>query len=77
MPRSSPVKTIATLMLCLFLPVEAALAKPAPDPLAPARAKLDALKSSLKASDALATLRKGLPVVPNRPVRRDDVAAWR
>ena len=39
---------------------EAALAKPARDPLAPTRAKLDALKVCLGASDALATLRKGL-----------------
>jgi hypothetical protein len=48
------------LLLCLFLPGHRALARPAADPLKPTRAKLDALKSCLGASDALATLRKGL-----------------
>ena len=60
MPRSFPVKTIAMLVLGSLLLCEAGFAKPAPDPLAPTRAKLDALKSCLGASDALATLRKGL-----------------
>ena len=60
MPRSSPVRTIATLILGSVMLGEAALAKPARDPLAPTRAKLDALKVCLGASDALATLRKGL-----------------
>lgn len=60
MPRSSPFQTTATLILCLFLLSGAALAKTGPDPLAPTRAKLDALKACLGASDALATLRKGL-----------------
>ena len=60
MERSSPSNIIAMLLLCLLLPGHAALAKPAADPLAPTRAKLDALKACLGASDALATLRKGL-----------------
>ncbi len=79
MARSSPVKTIAMLLLCLFLPCDTALAKPAADLLAPTRAKLDALKACLGASDALATLRKGLlwgwPKPGNLPTLRDATPA--
>src|SRR5438477_10629151 len=60
MPRISPVRTIATVVFGSVLVCEASLAKPSADPLATTRAKLDALKSCLGASDALATLRKGL-----------------
>jgi len=79
MARSSPIKTIAMLLLCLFLPSDTALAKPAADLLAPTRAKLDALKACLGASDALATLRKGLlwgwPKPGNLPTLRDATPA--
>ena len=79
MPRFSPVNTIATLLLYLFLSAEAAPAKPAADLLAPTRAKLDALKSCLGASDALTTLRKGLlwgwRKPGNAPTLRDPTPA--
>ena len=79
MPRTSPGQKIATLLLGALLPCPAALAKPAADPLAPTRASLDALKACLGASDALATLRKGLlwgwPKPGGPPTLRDPAPA--
>ena len=61
MPPTSLVKAILRFGLCSLVLAEAGWAKkPAPDPLAPTRASLDALQSCLGASDTLKTLRKGL-----------------
>src|SRR5215469_8230962 len=57
MQRSSPV--ILAVTLASVLAGGSARTKP-PDPLAPTRAKLDALEACLGKSDSLSTLRKGL-----------------
>ena len=53
-------KAALTLTVCALVVGAGWAKKPAPDPLAPTRAALDALQSCLGASDALKTLRKGL-----------------
>jgi hypothetical protein len=61
MLRPSLARAILRLALCSIVPGGPAWAKkPAADPLAPTRARLDALESCLGGSDALKTLRKGL-----------------
>ena len=58
MQRTSPL--LLALALCYLAAPAAHGAKPAPDPLAPTRAKLDELEACLGKSDMLTTLRKGL-----------------
>jgi hypothetical protein len=60
MARTSPLFRFVTLTLGGSLLAPSAWAGPKVDPLAPTRAKLDALEACLGKSDSLATLRKGL-----------------
>lgn len=66
MPRTSPLSLFLPVALGVLLAPTAG-AKPKPDPLAPTRAKLDALAKCLGPSDALSDLRKGLMWGWNKP----------
>lgn len=59
MPRTSAVAFVLPVALSVLLATPG-WARPANDPLAPARAKLNALEKCLGAGDALSVLRKGL-----------------
>jgi len=60
MARTSPLYFIATISLCSLFLAAPAWSRPKADPLAPTRARLDALEACLGKSESLATLRKGL-----------------
>ena len=60
MARTSPLFRFVTLTFGASLLAPSAWAGPKVDPLAPTRAKLDALEACLGKSETLATLRKGL-----------------
>jgi hypothetical protein len=60
MARTSPLYSIATISLCSLFLAAPAWPRPKADPLAPTRARVDALEACLGKSESLATLRKGL-----------------
>src|ERR1700740_569113 len=60
MPRTSVVRFVVPVALTCVLWASPAWSRPKADPLAPTRAKLDALEKCLGTSDALSVLRKGL-----------------
>jgi hypothetical protein len=72
-------KLVLKVAACSLILTHALLAKAASDPLAPTRAKLDALQTCLGPGDALSTLRKGLlwgwPKQGAAPTLKDQVPA--